>query len=207
MIGKIVSIKDNLIYVSLSVNIYQVDNLIGKNVTFANRFIGEINNMSSTTAEVSLVGEIVNGVFIPGNLSMPPFGSECRLTTNEEINLIYGVNQTTDLIKVGSSYTYKNYPVYLNVNAFFSGHFAIFGNSGSGKSYFVSRLLQGVFYDARRLPLNTNIFLFDAYGEYQQAFDNISQVNNNLNYHIYHLKKLIVQVLEPFLKVHYILPR
>jgi hypothetical protein len=141
--------------------------------------------MSATTAEVSLVGEIVNGGFIPGNLSMPPFGSECRLTTNEEINLIYGVNPTADLIKIGSSYTYRNYPVYLNTNSFFSGHFAIFGNSGSGKSYFVSRLLQGVFYDARRLPLNTNIFLFDAYGEYQQAFNNISQVNNNLNYRVF----------------------
>ena len=185
MIGKIVSIKNSTIYVNLSVNIYQADNLIGKNVTFANRYIGEIGSMSATTMEVNLVGEIVNGVFIPGNLSMPPFGSECRLTTNEEINLIYGVNPTADLIKVGASYTYHNYPVYLNINSFFSGHFAIFGNSGSGKSYFVSRLLQGIFYDARRLPLNTNIFLFDAYGEYQQAFNNIGQVNSNLNYRVF----------------------
>lgn len=185
MIGKIVSIKNGVVYVNLSVNIYQVDNLIGKNVTFANRFIGEIGSMSSTLMEVNLVGEIVNNVFIPGNLTMPPFGSECRLTTNEEINLIYGVSATADLIKVGQSYIYRNYPVYLNINSFFSGHFAIFGNSGSGKSYFVSRLLQGIFYDARRLPLNTNIFLFDAYGEYQQAFNNINQVNNNLNYRVF----------------------
>lgn len=185
MIGKIVSIKNGIVYVNLSVNIYQVDNLIGKNVTFANRYIGEIDSMSSTLMEVNLVGEIINNVFIPGNLTMPPFGSECRLTTNEEINLIYGVTASADLIKVGQSYIYRNYPVYLNINSFFSGHFAIFGNSGSGKSYFVSRLLQGIFYDARRLPLNTNIFLFDAYGEYQQAFNNINQVNNNLNYRVF----------------------
>ena len=185
MIGKIVSIKNGVVYVNLSVNIYQVDNLIGKNVTFANRYIGEIGSMSSTVMEVNLVGEIINNVFIPGNLTMPPFGSDCRLTTNEEINLIYGVTQSADLIKVGQSYIYRNYPVYLNINSFFSGHFAIFGNSGSGKSYFVSRLLQGIFYDARRLPLNTNIFLFDAYGEYQQAFNNINQVNNNLNYRVF----------------------
>ena len=185
MIGKIVSIKNGVVYVNLSVNIYQADNLIGKNVTFANRYIGEIGSMSSTVMEVNLVGEIINNVFIPGNLTMPPFGSECRLTTNEEINLIYGVSATADLIKVGQSYIYRDYPVYLNINSFFSGHFAIFGNSGSGKSYFVSRLLQGIFYDARRLPLNTNIFLFDAYGEYQQAFNNINQVNNNLNYRVF----------------------
>jgi hypothetical protein len=185
MIGKIVSIKNGVVYVNLSVNIYQVDNLIGKNVTFANRYIGEIGSMSSTLMEVNLVGEIINNVFIPGNLTMPPFGSDCRLTTNEEINLIYGVSATADLIKVGQSYIYRDYPVYLNINSFFSGHFAIFGNSGSGKSYFVSRLLQGIFYDARRLPLNTNIFLFDAYGEYQQAFNNINQVNSNLNYRVF----------------------
>ena len=185
MIGKIISIKDGVVYVSLSVNIYQADNLIGKNVTFADRYIGEIGSMSSTVMEVNLIGEIVNGKFIPGNLTMPPFGAQCRLTTNEEINTIYGVTETTDLIKLGRSYVYQDYPVYLNVNSFFSGHFAIFGNSGSGKSYFVSRLLQGIFYDARRVPVNTNIFLFDAYGEYQQAFDNIGQVNSSLHYRVF----------------------
>ena len=185
MIGKIVSIKNGIVYVQLSINIYQVDNLIGRNVTFANRSIGEISNMSSTVMEVNLVGEIVNNVFIPGNLTMPPFGSDCRLTTKEEIDIIYSVGDTTDLIKVGYSYIYRDYQVCLNVNSFFANHFAILGNSGSGKSYFVSRLLQGIFYDARRLPINTNVFLFDAYGEYQQAFNNISQVNSNLNYRVF----------------------
>ena len=185
MIGKIVSIKNDIIYVNLGINIYQIDNLIGKNVTFGNRYIGEISAISATTMEVTLIGEIVDGSFIPSSLSKPPFGSECRLTTTEEINTIYGVTSTTDLIKLGKSYVYQNYPVYANVNSFFSSHFAIFGNTGSGKSYFVARLLQGVFYDARRLPLNSNIFLFDAYGEYQQAFDNIGQVNSNLHYRVF----------------------
>ena len=70
MIGKIVSIKNGIVYVNLGINIYQVDNLIGKNVTFGNRYIGEICAMSSTTMEVSLIGEIVNGNFIPGNLEV-----------------------------------------------------------------------------------------------------------------------------------------
>lgn len=185
MIGKIVSIKNGMVYVNLAINIYQVDNLIGRNVTFGNRFIGEIDSMSSTLMEVSLVGEIINNKFIPGNLTMPPFGSECRLTTKAEIDLIYGIDANADLIRIGKSYVYRDYPVCLNINSFFSSHFAIFGNSGSGKSYFVSRLLQGIFYDARRLPINTNIFLFDAYGEYQQAFNNISNVNSSLNYRVF----------------------
>ena len=185
MIGKIVSIKDEVIYVNLTINIYEMPNLIGLNVTFDNRYIGEINNISQTIAEVSLVGEINNNVFIPGNVSMPAFGSACRFTTNEEINIIYGVVNSTNLIKVGRSFIYKNYPVCLDINRFFASHFAILGNTGSGKSYFVSRLLQGIFYDAQKVPVNTNIFLFDAYGEYQQSFSMINQVNNSLNYRVF----------------------
>lgn len=185
MIGKIVSIKNGIVYVNLAINIYQTDNLIGRNVTFANRYIGEISSMSAQMAEVNLIGEIVQNRFIPGNLLMPPFGSDCRLTTKEEIDIIFGVSETADLIRVGKSYVYNDYPVCLNIASFFANHFAILGNSGSGKSYFVARLLQGIFYDARRLPINTNVFLFDAFGEYQQAFNNISQVNQNLNYRVF----------------------
>ncbi len=185
MIGKIVSIKNGIVYVQLGINIYQVDNLIGRNVTFGSRYVGEIINMSSTVMEVNLIGEFVNNTFIPGNLTMPPFGSDCRLSTKEEIDRIYAVGDGQDFLRVGTSYVYKDYPVCLNINTFFSNHFAILGNSGSGKSYFVTRLLQGVFYDARRLPLNTNIFLFDAFGEYQQAFNKINQINPNLNYRVF----------------------
>ena len=116
MIGKIVSIKNALIYVNLNINVYQVDNLIGKNVTFNNRYIGEITSMSASIMEVAIVGEIVNGNFVPGSGSMPPFGSPCRLTTNEEINLIYGVNNDQNIIKIGKSYVYSNYQICLNVN-------------------------------------------------------------------------------------------
>ena len=184
MIGKIVSVKNSIICVQLSINIYQTGNLIGKNVTFGDRYIGEVTGVNSNMIEVALLGEIVNKIFIPGSVSVPSFSDVCRLTSLEEIDIIYGVDRNSNIIKIGKSFVYDNYDVYLNVNSFFSGHFAIFGNTGSGKSHFVSRLLQGVFYDAKRLPYNTNIFLFDAYGEYQQAFNNISQVNSNLNYKV-----------------------
>lgn len=184
MIGKIVNIKNSIVYVQLSINIYQVDNLIGKNVTFGDRYIGEVSGMSSTLMEVTLIGEIVNKIFVPGSVSAPPFGAVCRLTTLQEVDIIYGVDRTSNVIKIGKSFIYDNYDVYLNINSFFSGHFAIFGNTGSGKSHFVSRLLQGIFYDAKKLPYNTNVFLFDAYGEYQQAFSKINQVNSNLNYKV-----------------------
>ena len=184
MIGKIVSIKDSIVYVQLAVNIYQIDNLIGKNVTFDDRYIGEVSSATATMLEVTLIGEIINNLFISSSMGIPKFNATCRLTTLNEIDIIYGVDKSNDVIKIGKSFIYDNYDVYLNVNSFFSNHFAVFGNTGSGKSHFVARLLQGIFYDAKRLPYNTNVFLFDAYGEYQQAFNNIGRVNNNLNYKV-----------------------
>ena len=186
MIGKIVSVKNGIICINLTIDIYNnVPNLVGLNVTFNDRYVGEILNISSTYAEIALIGEIINNEFIAGNASMPPFGSICRLASKEEIDLVYGVPISNDIVRVGKSYIYDNYPVCLDINKFFSAHFAILGNTGSGKSYFVSRLLQGIFYDAKRLPYNTNIFLFDAYGEYQQAFTKINEVNNSLNYRVF----------------------
>lgn len=185
MLGKITSIKDNNVYVALNVNVYDMDNIIGKNVVFDNHIIGEVSNMSNSVMEVSLIGEIKDNKFIYGNLTKPSFKSECRIISGPELDIIYNVDKTKNVVKIGKSFLYNSYDVYLNINSFFANHFAILGNTGSDKSYSVSRLLQGIFYDAKRLPYNTNIFLFDAYGEYQRAFVNINQVNPNLNYKVY----------------------
>lgn len=185
MLGKITSIKDNNVYVALNVNVYDMDNIIGKNVVFDNHIIGEVSNMSNSVMEVSLIGEIKDNKFIYGNLTKPSFKSECRIISGPELDIIYNVDKTKNVVKIGKSFLYNSYDVYLNINSFFANHFAILGNTGSGKSYSVSRLLQGIFYDAKRLPYNTNIFLFDAYGEYQRAFVNINQVNPNLYYKVY----------------------
>ena len=75
--------------------------------------------------------------------------------------------------------------ISLDINSFFSNHFAILGNSGSGKSYSTSRILQNIFYEANNtIPFRTNILLFDAYGEYQPAFHQIGKNNQNLNYKV-----------------------
>ena len=185
MIGKIISIKDSKIFVQLTIDIYKTDNLIGKYVIFNNCFVGKILNSSNTILEILLVGQIINNKFIPESNIMPSFNSTCRLINNSELDTIYGINQADNLIKVGKSLIYNNYDISLNANDFFSNHFAIFGNTGSGKSCFVARLLQQIFYGAKRLPYNTSIFLFDAYGEYQRSFDNINKVNSNLNYRVF----------------------
>ncbi len=187
MLGKIISIIDSEVKVSLTINIYNVLNIIGKNVVFESdkKIVGEINSISNNIMEVHLVGEIIDNNFIYGAVVKPSFNSICRLIKEEELDIVFGIDQNANSITLGKSYIYDKYDIKLNVNEFFANHFAVLGNSGSGKSYSVSRIFQNLFYEAKKLPYNINIFLFDAYGEYQQAFNRISEVNHNLNYKVY----------------------
>ena len=113
MIGKIVSVKNSIICVQLTINIYQIDNLISKNVTFGERYIGEVISVASNIIEVMLIGEIVDKRFISGSIGVPSFNMNCRLTTIEEIDIIYGIEKNGNNIKIGKSYIYNNYDVYL----------------------------------------------------------------------------------------------
>lgn len=187
MLGKIVAINDNIISVQLQVNVYDFDGLIGKNVIFKDTNmsnIGEVIAIGNGIMQVALVGEIKNGGFLYGDISKPSFRAECYMIDNATLNIILN-NDAMNNIKLGKSFIYPDYDIKLDVGNFFSNHFAILGNSGSGKSYSVAKILQGIFYQCKSLPFYSNIFLFDAYGEYQRAFSRIHEVNDNINYKVY----------------------
>lgn len=187
MLGKIIAINDNIVSVQLQVNVYAYDGLIGKNVIFKDTSftnIGEVIAIGNGIMQVSLVGEIKDGKFLYGDISKPSFRAECHTIDNDTLDIILN-NDASNNIKLGKSFIYPNYDIKLDVGNFFSNHFAILGNSGSGKSYSVAKILQGIFYQCKSLPFYSNIFLFDAYGEYQRAFSRIHEVNENINYKVY----------------------
>lgn len=188
MLGKIIEIVDGKVCVKLEVNIYNMNNLSGKNVVFEDentKIVGEVANVYSELIEVNLIGQIENNIFIYGDIIKPSFKSLCRVITKEELDIMFSNNKEENSILLGKSFIYNNYDIRLNVNNFFSNHFAILGNTGSGKSHSVARIIQSIFYEAKYLPFRTNIFLFDAYGEYQQAFNQIGNINENINYKVY----------------------
>ena len=86
---------------------------------------------------------------------------------------------------LGVSPFYNDFPVYMNVNSFFSNHFAIFGNSGSGKSCGVSRIIQNMFHDKNLFPYKSNIIMFDSSAEYYNAFRNLNEINPNFHYRFF----------------------
>ena len=63
---------------------------------------------------------------------------------------------------LGKSPSYDNVDVHVNINKFFSNHFAIFGNTGSGKSCGVARIFQNLFSKEADIAYKSSIFIFDA---------------------------------------------
>ena len=187
MLGKIIAINESIVSVKLDINVYDFDGLIGKNVVFkdvSSINIGEVIAIGNGIMQVTLVGEIKDNKFIFGDISKPSFKAECHLIDDNVLNIILN-SDAPNTITLGKSYIYPKYDIKLDIGNFFSNHFAILGNSGSGKSYSVAKILQSVFYQCKTLPFYSNIFLFDAYGEYQRAFSRIHEVNDNINYKVY----------------------
>lgn len=150
-------------------------NLIDHHVIFESangaKIVGTLISLNSEIGVVKLIGEIQGVRFVPGVLTKPSIGNVCFIATDEETRLIVvdGANNVLKKVLIGSMPLYNNTPAYVPTNAFFSNHFAIFGNTGSGKSCGVARLFQNIFFNTNQAPRNACIFIFDAYGEYESA--------------------------------------
>ncbi len=174
-IGRVKNIGADLITVGITTNLPFENNLIDHHVIFRNaqgaQMVGLVTDLNSEVANVKLIGEIKGDRFVPGVLTKPTIGNVCFIATEDEMKLIV-VDDRNNVLKkvlVGNMPLYNNTPAYVSTNTFFSNHFAIFGNTGSGKSCGVARLFQNVFFNGTQTPRNACIFIFDAYGEYENA--------------------------------------
>ena len=145
------------------------------------KILAEVDDLQDDIVKVRFLGEIVNGKLVGGVLRKPKIDASIRVIEQSEIPMIVGRDEPGYML-LGVSPFYNDFPVYLDVNNFFSNHFAIFGNTGSGKSCGVSRLFQNMFHDSRLYPYKSNILIFDSSGEYYNAFSNLNQINSNFNY-------------------------
>ena len=148
------------------------------------KVLGEVDDLDKDIVKARFLGEIVNGRLIGGTIRKPALDASIRVIDQSEIPMIVGEDKE-GYMKFGVSPFYNDFPVYLDVNNFFSNHFAIFGNSGSGKSCGVSRLFQNMFHDQRLFPYKANILLFDSSGEYYNAFNNLNSINPNYHYRFF----------------------
>ena len=201
MIGKIIAIEGNTIELQLEVDLKVQDNLINLHVIIesnGNKVVAEVLDIKNGIAILDLLGEIRNNIFLPGVIRKPSFSSAVRMVSKEELVLLIGNPDVTDrnYLYIGKSPLYKDFPVNVKLNDFFSNHFSILGNTGSGKSCAVARIIQNMFYKPDGAPLNASIFIFDAYGEYHTAFETMNDHLANVNFKTY------TTDLNPFLNVN-----
>lgn len=185
---------DRIVYISdHSANIRLKDadnlavNLMNLHLVFEDKdkkVLGEVDDLDKDIVKARFLGEIVDGRLIGGTIRKPALDASIRVIDQSEIPMIVGEDKV-GYMKFGVSPFYNDFPVYLDVNNFFSNHFAIFGNSGSGKSCGVSRLFQNMFHDQRLFPYKANILLFDSSGEYYNAFKNLNSINPNYHYRFF----------------------
>ena len=148
--------------------------------------VAEIVNVNQSIMTANIVGEIKNKSFTPGASSKPSFKSTIRIIRSDELELLYGRQALTfGYTNFGISNVYQGYKINVDINEFFNSHFSIIGNTGSGKSSGVASILQKLFTNTEKPPLNSSMFFFDAYGEYTNAFSKLHEKNSNLNYKVY----------------------
>lgn len=184
MFDKIVFISDHGATIKLKDGENITMNLMNLHLVFEDetkKVLGEVNDINGDTVSASFLGEIVGDRFLGGTIRKPRLDAKIRVINKDEILLITGKDEA-GYMALGTTPFYEGMPVYLDVNNFFSGHFAIMGNSGSGKSCGISRLFQNMFNDKRLNPCNANIIMIDSSGEYYNAFSNLNMISANYHY-------------------------
>ena len=143
--------------------------------------LAEIKELNSNSVKAKMMGEIIKGEFIGGILRKPNLTAKIRVLSDNELNYIVGEAKRGNLL-LGVSPFYSNKNVYVELNELFSKHICIFGNTGSGKSCGISRIMQNIFSTKDFVPYRSNFLIFDSSSEYYTAFSNINSINPNYNY-------------------------
>lgn len=192
MFGKIVYISDSIAHISIPNGTPVSMDLMNMHIIFEDqdrRVLGEVEDVSESIIKVNFLGVIENGRFVGGVLRKPTLQSKIRLVTPEELKTIIGVPGPGSF-KLGVSPLYSDQPIYVDINELCSNHLAIFGNTGSGKSYGVASFIQSLFYDRNFNPYRANYVIFDAYGEYHNAFQRLNEVNPNYQFKYFTTNRL-----------------
>ena len=185
MFKEIAAISKN--YAMVKIENVSSDDLLNMNVIFeddSKRILGEVEEIDGDQVKISFLGEFHDKKFFGGIIRKPSLTSKIRLINKEELGELVGDNDDKSMI-LGLSPLYNDYPIKINIDDMWSNHSAIFGNTGSGKTYGVARLVQNLFSMPDKIPFNSNILIFNNTNEYDNAFRSINNFNINFNYKMY----------------------
>lgn len=122
------------------------------------------------TLQLSLIGYLEDGRFERGVRELPLLDNECFVLTEHEFRAVHSFAQpNVPTFRLGTVATEPTQPVDLEVDAIFASHVGIFGNTGSGKSYTLARLLHELFEQfgsSTAFTTRAQVVLIDFNGEY-----------------------------------------
>ena len=170
MLGNILTISKN--------SGTQITDLINLHVIFEDqnkKILGEIDSIEQDTVKISFLGELTSNDFIGGLIKKPSLDAKIRIINEDELKILTGVENRS--IRLGVSPLYNDFPLNVSIDELFSNHTAIFGNTGSGKTYGICRIIQNIFPKSQIIPYKANLFIFDSYGEYINAFSKLHENN------------------------------
>lgn len=185
MFKEITAISKN--YAMVRIENVSNEDLLNMNLVFEDngkKILGEVEEIEGNQIKVNFLGEFIEGKFNSGIIRKPTLTSTVRMINKEELAELVGENDNASMV-LGLSPLYNDYPIKINIDDMWSNHSAIFGNTGSGKTYGVSRLVQNLFTIPDKIPFNSNIFIFNNTDEYDNAFKSINNFNSNFNYKLY----------------------
>lgn len=185
MFEKILSITKNYAIVKISNNIS--DDILNFNVILEDnnvKILGEIDEIINAEAKIAFLGEYIDNKFHVGIIRRPTLNCNIRIINQQELSELVGTNDDRAM-SLGFSPLYNNFPINVNIDSLFSNHTAIFGNTGSGKTCGVARIIQNLFEIKDKIPFNSNIFIFNNTSEYDSSFRDINKLNGNFNYKLY----------------------
>ena len=190
MLGAIIGIEEDTVLVKLNIDLNKFQNLVNLHVVMEDAndmLVGEIVDIKEGIAYVNLMGQIINNEFVFGVMRKPSFGASVKLISKERIPMTISVDNPTERkdVFIGESPIYSGVRIGFNINEFFANHFAIFGSTGSGKSWGVARLIQSIFDKKSTVAYRASIFIFDAYGEYHAAFKTLNEKVPELSFKAY----------------------
>ena len=143
---------------------------------------------------LNLIGEIVGDKFCFGVSKMPLIFSTVYMISQKELITMLEVGEEeirvsaeTDstrkiLLTMGKSVVFPDYEVKVNIDKFFGFHFAVFGNTGSGKSNTIARILQNIFEKQNYSAKGAKFVIIDSNGEYNKAFSKLNELNSNIKH-------------------------
>lgn len=131
----------------------------------------------SRTLNISLLGFFNKKEFERGIKEMPLIDNECYLLDRDEFNSVHDfIRKEDEPLSIGTLTLEKGQEIQVGIDSLFASHIGIFGNTGSGKSYTLSKIYHELFkkYKSQsNFQANAKFFLLDFNGEYVNESDNI----------------------------------